>query len=957
MRKTTVMLLGCVATAAMATMAAPEPVVLMDEQFTRGEMINSIQSDRIPAGWRYNLWHSKAKTEQGGLSKDTPANPPHALAVLAVKEGMGGWYSLPQLLSQPSRPLSMKLKYRLSEDYAGNAPVVFIGWLDAKKQFVKPLFLNLPATAEKGRWLDFAREISTGEIPAQARYFTVNLISRADKNGVAATGKVYFDLLRITMPPQLGSAVRLRGNNFANWWMQNEPVVFRAEGQLPSEATAVSGTVYDSGDREVAKVEVPAAQFRQTGWSWKASEPGFYRIAFAAVKPGAAMPLNEEFIERAWISNQIGVFALDKVNVAVVRKPAAGTKVSNLFGFQITCSPRGMKIVKDLEIRLAKIIGASFLRFHVEWFSIEPEKGKFNWEYFDYYVNKCVEAGLKPAICFYGTPRWASRRPDDIRYVVHVNAYSGYAAKNLADWENFVTTMVERYKDRVDTWEVWNEPHLPTFSCYWHDSPENFVGMLKTAYEAIKKVQPKSTVWLGGVGMRYLPFYDTIIKLGAGKYFDVLALHGHGVNPAPFFAIDREYRSPVHPWVDSEWHASLVRSGDEVYKLNEQERSLRMLLDLLRQVRYGVSEISFFELVNLSEKEALDFFAAGKMPLNHASGLFRRKPYLQPLLGAVVMNNFTAQFRGPVKLEKEFRLGQWKAVLMSSQAGPLLVFWQETGKPLAVDPALAAAVGNGVISWEGRQTAFSSGSVFPSHTMYFGSRPQIPASWQPAEGVLVMTRKKQTLRGPAAQYGLKPLIGGDGKFLAANAVWIERDWRKKFWEKPSGNNAARYAMAVVDGYFELAVEVVDPVHKQPASGVTMWQGDGIQFAIDTTREGYADDRCEFQAGLTLSGPQLVKEKAPSLVGDLPTDWTPPGGPVKNGFLKVEKLSGDKRLYLVRMKLSELYPLVLKPGDKLRFSLLVNDNNGQTRAGWLNWGDGIGDSKDPVLYGTLTPAAR
>ena len=52
-------------------------------------------------------------------------------------------------------------------------------------------------------------------------------------------------------------------------------------------------------------------------------------------------------------------------------------------------------------------------------------------------------------------------------------------------------------------------------------------------------------------------------------------------------------------------------------------------------------------------------------------------------------------------------------------------------------------------------------------------------------------------------------------------------------------------------------------------------------------------------------------------------------------------------YLIRLKKSELYPLILKPGDNLRFSLLVNDNNGQTRVGYLHWGDGIGDSKDPV----------
>ena len=94
------------------------------------------------------------------------------------------------------------------------------------------------------------------------------------------------------------------------------------------------------------------------------------------------------------------------------------------------------------------------------WFEIEPEKGKFDWAGLDRLVDKCVKAGIKPVICFYGTPRWASNTPDDTRYVVHVWAYNAYAAKDVNDWTNFVGQLVKRYGDRVDTWEVWNEPHL-----------------------------------------------------------------------------------------------------------------------------------------------------------------------------------------------------------------------------------------------------------------------------------------------------------------------------------------------------------------------------------------------------------------------------------------------------------------------------------------------------------------
>jgi hypothetical protein len=41
------------------------------------------------------------------------------------------------------------------------------------------------------------------------------------------------------------------------------------------------------------------------------------------------------------------------------------------------------------------------------------------------------------------------------------------------------------------------------------------------------------------------------------------------------------------------------------------------------------------------------------------------------------------------------------------------------------------------------------------------------------------------------------------------------------------------------------------------------------------------------------------------------------------------------------------------GTQFRFSLLVNDNDGKGRRGWLHAFDGIGWSKDPAQYGVMT----
>ena len=58
-------------------------------------------------------------------------------------------------------------------------------------------------------------------------------------------------------------------------------------------------------------------------------------------------------------------------------------------------------------------------------------------------------------------------------------------------------------------WELWNEPPLNGFSLFWKKStPKRFVELLKTGYTALKALNPENIVISGGIGMRYMPFYN-----------------------------------------------------------------------------------------------------------------------------------------------------------------------------------------------------------------------------------------------------------------------------------------------------------------------------------------------------------------------------------------------------------------------------------------------------------------
>ena len=64
----------------------------------------------------------------------------------------------------------------------------------------------------------------------------------------------------------------------------------------------------------------------------------------------------------------------------------------------------------------------------------------------------------------------------------------------LEPWLAYVRAGVARYKGRIHTWEVWNEPNIG----FWLSSNEDYVRLLKATYTAIKSVDPTARVTMGG---------------------------------------------------------------------------------------------------------------------------------------------------------------------------------------------------------------------------------------------------------------------------------------------------------------------------------------------------------------------------------------------------------------------------------------------------------------------------
>lgn len=743
------------------------------------------------------------------------------------------------------------------------------------------------------------------------------------------------------------------------WWTLGEAAEYRVAGKLPGRAVSVRAEVFDVDGNVVFEESLPASAVQADGWRWTASEPGFYEVLFHWMDAaGNATALGGTYGLRAPNGTQ-RTFAHTRMGFGVLPQSAPPESPVGQFGFTYT--------LKKEQIELAKLVGFDLANIHsIPWgahftnlkMAIEPVKGEYRWEILDPHVDALEEAGMVIAGQFCYTPLWASPYPEKTNRKICVVEGTSYAPVDIGDYERFVAATVERYQDRIHIWELWNEPAVPGGSVFWSDTPENFVELLHAGYVTVKGLQPDSEIWLGGLGGRpaYYSFFRRILELGAAGDFDVLSLHGRPPLEE-FRRVEDACDVPAKPVVVSEWHAILQNSNQTSPLLDESALSMRMLSRLFLQLKNGVKRTVLFEMYNLVEKEALLFGGDNKWFV-HSAGLFRSRPELEPRQAAVVMANFLQVAGRQAAFDREFALGDDSvAFLLATGHGPLAVCWSPSaGVPL--EELRAYATDESVLTdWEGKRIALDgTPDRLPPGRIYYLTHPATEriATASDSRLVAVVGDKVRTNKTITGQYVDGPLfdLPGDPVDVPADG-WIEQDWEYTALKGDSAEPAlqVKAAVGVHPGGVDFVFEVRDDIHVQDEVAPHWWSADSVQIAVDCESSGILGGNTELIAALTPTGPVLYKLAAADPRGDIPSNWTPAGSDVEYGDVEVTRENGLTR-YAIRVDWAELYPLAYEPGKPLYLSLLVNDGDGAGRAGYQAWGGGIGDEKDPYLYGKL-----
>lgn len=176
------------------------------------------------------------------------------------------------------------------------------------------------------------------------------------------------------------------------------------------------------------------------------------------------------------------------------------------------------EIEKDFDL-MAKY-GIADMRVSIAWRDYEFARDYTDWELMDEKVALAEEYGVKlyPYICY--APTWAT------------GATMMSPPMDYQDWYNFVFETVTRYKDNIDTWELWNEGDNEEF---WVGTWEEQLKLIKVGAQAVKDADPTATTVFGGLTQLDPRHVNTIYTSGVAEYVDVINIHFYHEtwNPSP----------------------------------------------------------------------------------------------------------------------------------------------------------------------------------------------------------------------------------------------------------------------------------------------------------------------------------------------------------------------------------------------------------------------------------------
>ncbi|MGB7574034.1 MAG: cellulase family glycosylhydrolase [Thermodesulfobacteriota bacterium] len=157
----------------------------------------------------------------------------------------------------------------------------------------------------------------------------------------------------------------------------------------------------------------------------------------------------------------------------------------------------------EQDIKSLKELGVGAIRVPLQWQFIKIRPGEYDWSN----VDRLLKAAQTKQINVLFTIRttFVPRKSKPRKGVIEVDPKS----MNMKEWVHFVEILANRYQGQGVNYEIENEVNEGAF---WRGTLEEYLELLKTGYDAIKKADPKAKVLPSAMGCGII----RSLQLGSG---------------------------------------------------------------------------------------------------------------------------------------------------------------------------------------------------------------------------------------------------------------------------------------------------------------------------------------------------------------------------------------------------------------------------------------------------------
>ncbi len=616
----------------------------------------------------------------------------------------------------------------------------------------------------------------------------------------------------------------------------------------------------------------------------------------------------------------------------------------------------------NLSLPLVKQAGIISIRDELTWANVEKVKGQLALpKYYEDYMKSAIDMGIEPLVIL----NYANKFYDGGGYPTSESAQQAFC--------RYAEFIARKFKGKVKIFEVWNE---------WDNgcgmqgrsggSPEVYAKLLKKVYKRLKEINPDCIVLGGavsgaGIGDKTEEWVRRILQAGALDYMDGFSIHPYTYSsPTEIYfnsfpeSVDklqkilRKYnKGKVKPIYITEIGWTISTIG---YDVNKQAAYLARAL-LLAKTRKCIKGVWIYNLTDCVGYEG-HWWTPQAAQRNF--GIIRQDYTPKPAYWAVRDIAELIKY-GKYKCRMNIAEPTIFALKFNINNKPVIALWttKENGlwriifktDNMKNYPITYKRLGRGKPVTINRNKNLFSVFVDYSPILLEGNLNDIKVNylrWIPIEKKTNIV--KWNGRAPinfVKHISNKIHIDGDDSDWQ-NLQFVKLDYHKIKSDIKNDKDCSGRAGFLWDKQnLYVIVKVQDDKHCQPYRSSAIWAGDSLQIGFIAQ---CAEKSNYFELGFAKTNNETEK-----VYWHFPPKMMSDKSKIKSFIAKTRiaiNRTGQETIYELMIPTCLGFLPTFNIGTSIRLAIVVNDNDGRGRKGYLHWAEGIAQGKDADKYGKL-----